>query len=135
MITRRSLLATLAVLPLGFVAPAFAQSPQPFSQDAFAAALAAGKPILVHVTAGWCPTCRAQKAVLAKLENDPRFKDILVFDVDFDAQKPVVAAFKARSQSTLVVFKGGVETARAVGQTDPGAIEARLSQAIRGAAP
>ena len=130
MINRRTSLAMLAILSLGFAAPAFAQPPQAFSQDAFAAALAAGKPILVHVTAGWCPTCRAQKAVLAKLEDDPRFKNILVFDVDFDAQKPVVAAFKARSQSTLVVFKGGVETARAVGQTDPGVIDALLSQAI-----
>jgi thioredoxin 1 len=130
MINRRTSLAMLAILSLGFAAPAFAQPPRAFSQDAFAAALAAGKPILVHVTAGWCPTCRAQKAVLAKLEDDPRFKDILVFDVDFDAQKPVVAAFKARSQSTLVGFKGGVETARAVGQTDPGVIDALLAQAI-----
>ena len=130
MFTRRSSLVMLAVLSLGFAAPAFAQSPQPFSQAAFATALSAGKPVLVHVTAGWCPTCRAQKAVLAKLEDDPRFKDIVVFDVDFDAQKPVVATFKARSQSTLVVFKGGVETARSVGQTDPGVIDALLSQAI-----
>lgn len=130
MINRRTSLATLAILSLGFAAPAFAQPPQAFSQEAFAAALASGKPILVHVTAGWCPTCRAQKAVLAKLEDDPRFKDILVFDVDFDAQKPVVAAFKARSQSTLVVFKGGIETARAVGQTDPGVIDALLAQAL-----
>jgi thioredoxin 1 len=130
MISRRKSLVLLAALSLGFAAPASAQSPEPFRQETFAAALAAGKPILVHVTAGWCPTCRAQKAILAKLENDPRFRDILVLDVDFDAQKPVVAAFKARSQSTLVVFKGGVEIARAVGQTDPAAIDTLLSQAI-----
>jgi thioredoxin 1 len=130
MISRRKSLVLLAALSLGFAAPALAQSPEPFRQETFAAALAAGKPILVHVTAGWCPTCRAQKAILAKLENDPRFRDILVLDFDFDAQKPVVAAFKARSQSTLVVFKGGVEIARAVGQTDPAAIDTLLSQAI-----
>jgi thioredoxin 1 len=130
MISRRKSLVLLAALSLGFAAPASAQSPEPFRQETFAAALAAGKPILVHVTAGWCPTCRAQKAILAKLENVPRFRDILVLDVDFDAQKPVVAAFKARSQSTLVVFKGGVEIARAVGQTDPAAIDTLLSQAI-----
>jgi thioredoxin 1 len=130
MISRRRSLVLLAVLSLGFAAPALAQAPEPFRQEAFAAALAAGKPILVHVTAGWCPTCRAQKAVLAKLENDPRFKDLLVFDVDFDSQKPIVGAFKARTQSTLVVFKGGVEIARTVGQTDPSAIDALLSEAI-----
>jgi len=130
MISRRRSLVLLAALSLGFAAPALAQAPEPFRQEAFAAALAAGKPILVHVTAGWCPTCRAQKAVLAKLENDPRFKDLLVFDVDFDSQKPIVGAFKARTQSTLVVFKGGVEIARAVGQTDPSAIDALLSEAI-----
>ena len=130
MISRRRSLVLLAALSLGFAAPALAQAPEPFRQEAFAAALAAGKPILVHVTAGWCPTCRAQKAVLAKLENDPRFKDLLVFDVAFDSQKPIVGAFKARTQSTLVVFRGGVEIARAVGQTDPSAIDALLSEAI-----
>ena len=98
---------------VGLRAPALRPIASALQPGGFRGALAAGKPIFVHVTAGWCPTCRAQKAVLAKLENDPRFKDILVFDVDFDAHKPAVAAFKARSQSTLVVFKGGLSKGRA----------------------
>jgi len=126
MISRRRSLVLLAALSLGFAAPALAQAPEPFRQEAFAAALAAGKPILVHVTAGWCPTCRAQKAVLAKLENDPRFKDLLVFDVDFDTSKPLLRQLGVQMQSTLIVYHGAKETGRMTGATDPAVIKRLL---------
>lgn len=35
-----------------------------FDQAAFEAAQKAQKPILVHITAPWCPDCRAQNAIL-----------------------------------------------------------------------
>ncbi len=35
-----------------------------FTPAAFEAAEKAGKPILIDVTAPWCPTCRAQAPVL-----------------------------------------------------------------------
>ena len=49
----------------------------------------------------------------------PQNKDLLILDVDFDSQKPVVHAFGAQMQSTLIAFKGTTETARSVGDTDP----------------
>ena len=39
--------------------------------------------------------------------------ELTVFDIDFDTQKDAVRAFGARMQSTLIVFKGGVEVGRA----------------------
>ena len=95
----------------------------------FAAAQQQGKPILVEVWASWCPTCAAQRPILEKLTDDPAFKDLVVFRVDFDAQKPAVRAFGAQMQSTLVVFRGTAERGRSVGDTDAASIRALLEKA------
>jgi thioredoxin 1 len=84
----------------------------------------------VHVTASWCPTCKAQKPIVGELINTSELKDMIVFDVDFDAQKNVVNMFRARMQSTLIVFKGGAEIGRSVGDTDLDSIKALLSKAV-----
>jgi len=102
----------------------------PFDQAAFAAAQAAGKPILVHVTAPWCPTCKAQAPILSRLLSEPRFKQLVTFDIDFDTQKALLSKFQVRLQSTMIVFKGEQETGRSTGDTDPGSIEALLTKAI-----
>jgi thioredoxin 1 len=128
MLTRRDLVAALS-----FVAaarPAFAAEKTSFTSNGFAAAQAAGAPILVEIFASWCPTCRAQQPILSKLESESKFKALKVFKVDFDNQKDVVRAFGARSQSTLIMFKGKQETGRTVGDTDPGSIAALLDSAL-----
>ena len=61
---------------------------------------------------------------------DPRFKDLSIFDVDFDSQKDVLRQFDARMQSTLIVFKGETETGRSVGETQPEWIEGLLEKAL-----
>ncbi len=102
---------------------------QGFDQAAFAAAQQAGKPILVHITAPWCPTCAAQKPILAKLEAEPANGALLVFDVDFDTQKDVVRALGARVQSTLIVYHGATEQGRSSGDTQAASIEALVARA------
>ncbi|MFN3673403.1 MAG: thioredoxin family protein [Bosea sp. (in: a-proteobacteria)] len=101
-----------------------------YSQSAFEAALKAGKPVLVDVTAPWCPTCKAQAPILSELTKQPRFKNLVVFTVDFDSQKDVLRGLKAQQQSTLIVFKGGAEIGRSVGDTGKASIEALLARAI-----
>lgn len=132
MIDRRLFLAatTGAALVLSIGLPSPTRAGTPFTQPAFDAARAAGKPILIDITASWCPTCKAQRPIVERLSADPRFKNLVVFEVDFDSQKDVVRAFKARSQSTLIVFRGEAETGRSVGDTDPAAIEALLATAL-----
>jgi thiol-disulfide isomerase/thioredoxin len=118
MFNRRLILAAFSgALMLGTAMPSFA-SEAVFTQQAFEAAQKAGKPILVHITATWCPTCKAQKPILGELTAEPKFKDMAVFDVDFDSQKSVVRAFKAQAQSTLITFKGDKEVGRSVGDTN-----------------
>jgi len=129
MISRRAALAA-AALCLALAAPAFAAAPIPFTPQAFEAAEAAGKPILVHITASWCVTCKAQKAIVRELTADPAFVDLTIFAVDFDAQKSVMASFKARERSTMIVFKGASEVGRATGDTDAASIAALLKKAL-----
>jgi len=128
MTTRRVLLA--AAVWMLFISPLTAADKAVFSPEAFAAAQSAGAPILVHVNAPWCPTCRAQLPILEKLEGAPKFAKLKVFSVDFDTRKDVLRALKANSQSTLIVFKGKTEVGRSVGETDAAAIAALLDKAL-----
>lgn len=106
--------------------PAFAAETVAFEQSRFLAAQKEGRPILVDIRASWCPTCAAQKPILERLTTRPEFKDLIVFTVDFDAQKDVVRGFHAQMQSTLIAFKGATETARSVGDTQEPSIETLL---------
>ena len=101
-----------------------------FTPQAFEAAQKSGQPILVEITAPWCPTCKAQKPILGKLEAEPKFRSLQVFDVDFDTQKDAVRRFGARMQSTLIAFKGAREVARSVGDTKAASIAALLEKSI-----
>jgi thioredoxin 1 len=132
MLDRRQLFAAALTTGAGFslVALKPAAAAQPFDAAAFAAAQAAGKPILLDVTASWCPTCRAQAPILSRLLGESRFKDLVVFDVDFDTRKDLLREFGVRSQSTLIVFKGKDEAGRSVGDTTPAGIEGLLSKAV-----
>lgn len=131
MIQRRHFLAfaAFATAPL-FAARAQTNSATRFTPAAFQAAQAAGQPILVEVTAPWCPTCRAQKPILSELLRQPRFASVRVFEVDFDSQKDVLRTLNVRMQSTLVVFNGARETGRSTGDTNRTSIEALLATAV-----
>lgn len=132
MLTRRHLLEASLFAPavLYSVCAALASERIDYSPGAFDAAQKAGRSILVEIHAPWCPTCRAQAPILSELEKDAKFRDLLVVHVDFDSQKDAVRRFGARVQSTLVAFKGPVETARSVGDTDPRSIAALLDKTI-----
>ncbi|MBL8568562.1 MAG: thioredoxin family protein [Phreatobacter sp.] len=128
-IHRRSLLIACVTAGIAAALPASAM-PQRFTQAAFDAARTAGKPILVEVTAPWCPVCRAQKPILSRLTAEDRFRDLVVLEVDFDSQKDVVRAFNVQKQSTLIVFRGMQERGRSTGDTNAGSIAALVAKSI-----
>jgi thioredoxin 1 len=130
MITRRFLLQAATAAVTFTSATAFAAEEQPFTRQAFQAAQSQGKSILVEIHASWCPTCQAQKPILSKLFDDPKFKNLAVFRVDFDSQKDEVRNFKARIQSTLITYKGKEEVARSVGDTNPDSIADLLALSL-----
>ena len=128
-----SLIKTLVAVG-AFVAAStqtFAAEMKAYDDAAFKAAQSAGSPILVHVTAPWCPTCKAQHTAIEDLSKKADYAKVQVFSVDFDTQKQVWGAWKVNSQSTLIAFKGATETGRLVGQSKPDAIEDLVKTAVK----
>lgn len=130
MLNRRIFAVALAVGLSVAAGIASAADRTPYSQAAFEAAQKAGKPILVEVTAPWCPTCRAQKPILSELTGRSSFGRVAVFEVDFDSQKEVLRALHVQQQSTLICFKGSKEVVRSTGVTDPATLKTQLDTLI-----
>ncbi len=134
MFNRRHLVLGFAgVLALGAAlafGPLASAASKTFDQKTFEAAQSAGKPILLHVHAPWCPTCRAQEPILSKIEGAAKFKDLVVLRIDFDSKKDVLRGFRVNQQSTLIVFKGKQEVGRSTGDTNAASIETLVGKAI-----
>jgi thioredoxin 1 len=130
-IYRRSLFAAAAALAAAtFFAPASAQEAWPFEMQAFEKAKAEGKSIFIDVAAPWCPVCKRQEPIIDSILKKPEFRNLEVFKLDFDNQKKELKALGVARQSTLISFKGAQETGRAVGITDPKAIEDLMRSAL-----
>jgi len=129
---RLSTLARAALLTGLLGASPFAQALEikPFSAAALASAQKAGQPVAVHFHAEWCPTCRKQSTVLTELKADKSLEAVTVLVADYDAERELRKTLKARTQSTLVVFKGATERARVAGETDSAKLAATLRSAL-----
>ena len=108
----------LVVAPI----PALAGEWRDYEPAAFSGAQEAGETIFVAVHAVWCPSCRRQKPTLASVIADPVFQDAVAFVVDFDSERDFLREHQVRHQTTLIVFKGGSETGRSLGEQDPARI-------------
>ena len=89
-----------------------------------------GKPILVEISANWCPNCRAQRPIVDKIFSESKYSNIARFRVDFDINQNAVEEFNVRFLSTLVLFKGKAEVARSVGELDEAKIRLMLNKAL-----
>jgi thioredoxin 1 len=126
--------AGLALLLLGvLVGPtsAVALEQVAFDVASFKAALQAGKPVVVHISAPWCPTCWAQHVVIDMLAKAPEYASITLYQVDFDGQKDVARNFRADHQSTLIAFHGAREMGRTVGDASVEGIGALLASSLK----
>jgi thioredoxin 1 len=125
----RNLLFAFAAVAV--VAPAQGAETQKFSRAAFNAAQAQGRPILVDVKAWWCPVCASQNRTIKAALTAPQFAKLVVFELDYDGQKPEWQAFSVRKQATLIAFRGGKELSRLEFVTDKAQINALLASTVR----
>ena len=103
---------------------------KPFNQKDFDALTASGKPVVLDISATWCPTCKAQKPIVDSLMKQPAYKDVTLMTIDFDANKPTLKKFKVTMQSTLVAFQGAKEVGRSVGDTSPQGLEGLIKKTV-----
>ncbi len=128
MLDRRALLASLAAIAIAV--PALADG-KAFKSADFDKAKASGKPVLVEVSAPWCPTCKAQKPILSELKAQPRFKDLASFEVDFEQPEGRAATAQraaAEHAHRLQGWQGGPRAS--TGETSKAAIEGLLAKAL-----
>jgi len=115
MTSRRQFLAKFSAAMIGAAclgaASAEAFELQPYRDSAVKAAIASGKPVVVHVYASWCLQCHLQASILDSLKNDPKYQGVSFFRVDYDEQKDVVKKLDC-PRSTLIAFRGGKEVSR-----------------------
>lgn len=128
-IDRRTLL--LGVLATPLIAPqAHASNGLPFDAAAFRTAQAAGKTIVIEITAKWCGPCQRQRPVVAKMLEKPEFAKLTMFDADYDAHKKELLEINALHLTTLILYRDGKEVARSSGATSPEAVETFFRQAL-----
>jgi len=128
-LNRRSLLAGVA---LGFlvVSGARAANKVPFEATAFKAARDSGKPVVLQVTATWCGPCQLMKRTVSELVERPDFKDVMIFEADYDANKEDLRQINAYNVTMLVLYRNKTEVQRTVGETQAEVIEPFLRKAL-----
>jgi len=120
---------TLLVLS-SLMSLAMAGDIKPFNQTEFDKLTHEGKPVVLDISATWCPTCKAQKPIIDGLIKQPAYKDVTLMTIDFDTAKPTLKKFKVTMQSTLVAFKGEKEVGRSVGDTTPEGLEGLVKKTV-----
>jgi len=103
---------------------------KPYDSAAFTALTSAGKVVVIDVHADWCPTCQRQQPVLRKLTAADKYPQLTVMVVDFDKPGDAKQRFHVAQQSTLIVFNGTHERARATGISESADIESLLNQGL-----
>lgn len=126
----RQLLAPIVLAASLISTAASATDIRPFDRAAFQAAQRQNRPIVVFVHAPWCPVCKSQEKTMDKVTANPAYKDLIVFRIDYDTQKPLWKSFGATQQSTLIGFRGKRETSRLAHDTDEAKVTAVLAKTL-----
>lgn len=121
----------MAILSFAALAHGVSDVPgaEPFSEPRFQALQAEGALVLIDVAADWCPTCRRQKAILTRFQEQHPEAGLQILTVNFDRQKEWVKHFKAPRQSTFILFRGEEQHWFAVAEVGEEVIFDRLLRA------
>ncbi len=103
---------------------------QTYNQQVFENLVSQGKTVIVHIHADWCGTCKAQDVQINAAMNAAEFKEVTFLEVDYDGQRKAVTFFKAKIQSTIIIFKNGKEIDRSATERDAPELQAFLKKAL-----
>jgi thioredoxin 1 len=123
-------LVASAILAVLISPAAHAAGLLPFDAVRFEEARKSEKAVVLQVTATWCGPCQRLRKVVGGLLENPEFKDLVIFDADFDANKDVLVKVRAHTVTTLVIYRDNSEILRSSGETRPDAVEALLKKAM-----
>jgi thiol-disulfide isomerase/thioredoxin len=101
-----------------------------YNQQVFENLISQGKTVVVHIHADWCGTCKAQDVQINAAMNAAEFKDVNFLEVDYDGQRKSVTFFKAKIQSTIIIFKNGKEIDRIAMEREAAELQAFLKKAL-----
>jgi thiol-disulfide isomerase/thioredoxin len=128
-LNRRGLLVGVA---LSFVLASGVQAANkvPFNAAGFRAARDSGKPVILEVAATWCGPCQKMKRTVSELVQRPEFKNVMIFEADYDANKEDLKQLNAYHVTTLILYRDKAEVQRTVGETQPEMIEPLLRKSL-----
>lgn len=123
-------IGVLFSLALFAAAPAKAAEFKDFDASAFAAAQSEGRPVLLDVSAWWCPVCASQRATIRQTVGAAAYAKLVIFHIDFDSEETIWKGFNVVKQGTLIGFKGKREVGRLEFVTDKGQIRSLLDTVV-----
>jgi len=90
---------------------------KPYDAATFERLRLSGQQVALHFHADWCPVCRAQERVFKSWRGDASIPGTLLV-VDYDKARELRRELGVRSQSVIILYKGGKETTRVGGMSD-----------------
>ena len=130
----RSLCTLLAVFSITLITASttFAQTPVDYA-TAFGRAQAGDKPLVVLVTATWCPPCQVmKKTTIPQLMQKKAFKNCHWATVDFDLENDIAMQLtEGKGVTQLIMFEkrdGKWTRRRIAGYKDANTVEAFMAQ-------
>jgi len=87
-----------------------------FSTEIFEKAKTDGKTIVINSYEKWCGTCGVQTKILDQAEKE--FKEIIFLSYEQSKNEDIAKKLNIDFWTTIVVYKGGKEVTRIIGQTD-----------------
>jgi thioredoxin-like negative regulator of GroEL len=124
----RQIAAAAAALTVSLALPAAAAQIRDYDQATFDAAIAQGKPVLVDVSAWWCPVCASQHSTISDaVENNHAFDNLLILHVNYGRQRAVWKSMGVTWQATLIGYDHGHEVGRLVFVTNSARINELLT--------
>ena len=99
-----------------------------FSIETLEKAKTTGKTIVINSYEIWCGTCSKQTKILDQAEKE--FNEVVFFSYEQSKNKDIAKKLKIKHWTTIVVYRGGKEIARIIGQTDKETIYSAIKKGI-----